>query len=119
MRCCGICHHLLDKGIVVQSLLVNHFAVDDTPLCQILPNLFRVNIVEGILLLLRLNLLWHPIQRTESMIPAKNREGVILIRLHCLHTTLPLRIEAFTRQGCVPQGLHHNFIDFPDTLRVC
>ena len=52
------------------------------------------------------------------MVPAENGEGASLIRLHCLHATLPLLIEAVTRQGCVPQGQHHGFVDFPDTLWV-
>lgn len=55
--CIGICHHLLNERIAVQRIRVNHFAVDDAPMRQILPNLFRVDIIEGILLLLRLNLL--------------------------------------------------------------
>ena len=219
----GICHYLLDKGVVLQCLRVNQLAVDDTPLCQILPDLFRVNIIKGIfqsclipflcmgdhgikvqigkvlvqflqavagnlvdgffvhlihqpksrevckdfysvltvrggtirkvymgkvrtvrvlpeyLLTVGINqvfcliqkcplcwlvfLYWNSFgefrQRSEGMIPAKNREGASLIRLHCLHATPPLLIEAVTRQGCVPQGEHHGFVDFSYPLRVC
>ena len=57
-------------------------------------------------------------QRMESMILAENREGSSLICLHCLHTTLPLLIEAIPRQGCIPQGQHHGFRDFPYPLRL-
>ena len=52
------------------------------------------------------------------MISPKNRESARLIRLHRFHTTLPLRIKAVTWQGCIPQGQHHGFIDFLDSLRV-
>ena len=48
LRCFGICHHLLDERVALQSVRVNHFAVDDAPLCQVLPNLFRVDIVNGL-----------------------------------------------------------------------
>ena len=48
LRCFGICHHLLDERVALQSVRVNHFAVDDAPLCQVLPNLFRVDIAKGI-----------------------------------------------------------------------
>lgn len=48
LRSFGICHHLLDDRVALQSVRVNHFAVDDTTLGQILPNLFWVDIVEGI-----------------------------------------------------------------------
>ena len=52
------------------------------------------------------------------MISAENRESAGPIRLHCFHATLPLPIEAIPRQGCIPQGQHHGFIDLSDTLRL-
>ena len=34
LLCCfGICHHLLDERVALQSVRVNHFTVDNTPLC--------------------------------------------------------------------------------------
>ena len=44
----GICHNLTNKRITVQRFRVNYFATDDPPFFQILPNLFRVDVVERI-----------------------------------------------------------------------